>query len=134
VTGMLGIEHIGVMARDPVELAAWYQSALGFEIAYKTDGSPPTYFLKRGSTTLLEIFPQWEGYNMPPSEVRKTTHICFEVSDLERAIQELEENGVPMTSAPIEVFLDGRIVFLQDPEGNLLQLIYRPVKPWATTG
>ncbi len=132
-----GIEHIGVMARDTAALAEWYERVLGMRTVFRNDASPATFFLAAGEGpvgrgSLIEIFPFREGPEYPATPGRQILHIAFAIEDWDAAVERLRSHGVSLIGEPVDVFNGGRLAFFNDPEGNWLQLMYRPVAPWPT--
>jgi len=127
---ILGIEHLGVMAKDPEQLALWYENVLDFRIVLKTEGPNPAFFITGAKSGMIEIIPYPEGMEVP-SEKDKRMHIAIEVDDFDQAVAKLNAQGVEPAGQPIDIFHGGKIVFFQDPEGNWLHFVYRPQKPWS---
>lgn len=123
-----GLEHIGLTARDPEQLAAWYERVLGFRIIFRTDARPPVVFVA-GERGMLEILPESGGDAGRPHDPR--THLAVLVDDFEGALRCLRESGVALEGDAIDIFHGGRVVFFRDPEGHRLHLVHRPVAPWA---
>ncbi len=55
-------------------------------------------------------------------------HLCFEVDDIDEAIAQLKEKGVPLLSDTAREGADGRIVFLHPraSHGVLIELLEKP--------
>ena len=119
------IEHIAIAAADPAALAGWYCDALGFEMLSGSQASR-TYFVKLGGGGILEILPA----NDQPRPDRADddagiTHIAFAVEDFDATYAALQQKGIRLS--PVNAAPDGKkLAFFTDPEGNQLQLAYRP--------
>jgi glyoxylase I family protein len=122
-----GIEHLGLMAKDPEKLAQWYEEVLDFRVIYKTASTPPAFFIAGQEKGVIEIIPWEEGISGAKD---KKTHIAIEVDDFEGAVQRLKSAGVTVEE-PLEIFAGGKVVFFRDIEDNVLHLVYRPKKIWA---
>ncbi len=121
-----GIEHIGLMAKDPEKLANWYREVLDFQVIYKTEAIPPQIFIAGREKGIIEIIPWQEGI----SEIKdKRTHIAIEIDDFDAAFQHLKKAGVKIEE-PIDIFAGGKVLYFRDIEDNLLHLVYRPQKIW----
>lgn len=112
------LEHIAIIAknRSTKALADWYCKVLGFKVTLelKKEGRPPVYFLKLKNGSYLEIIPP----NFP-------FHLGFPVDNFEKAVKELASEGIALEN--IRVTSKGwKEGFFNDPEGNKLQIIYRP--------
>lgn len=123
---LYGIEHIGLMAQDPESLAAWYQKSFGFRVVYKNSKTPPTFFLAPDSGSMIEITPYKEGSPLSSDAAKERVHLAIKVDDFEAATSELKKKGIQFIGEPKESFGGMKLVFFQDPEGNSVQLVYRP--------
>jgi catechol 2,3-dioxygenase-like lactoylglutathione lyase family enzyme len=108
--------HIGIIANDPKNLAEWYRDILGFEIILemKKKGRLPIYFLKGEEGSYIEI--------LPPSF---KNHIGFVVDHFDEAVKTLKTKGIVFEIIR-ETSMGWKIAYFQDPEGNQLEIIYRP--------
>jgi catechol 2,3-dioxygenase-like lactoylglutathione lyase family enzyme len=126
----IGIEHIGFMAKDPEKLAIWYEKVLHFRRIFTTAEIPPIVFLAGEKTGIIEFIPYPEGMEVPV-EKDKRLHLAIAVEDFDQALQHLQAEGVTFPDDPFDLFKGGKTVFFQDPEGNWLQVVYRPEPPWT---
>lgn len=122
-----GIEHLGLMAKDPEKLAQWYEEVLGFRVVYKTASVPPAFFIAGQEKGVIEIIPWEEGVSATKD---KKTHIAIEVDDFDGAVQRLKSAGVAVEE-PLDIFAGGKVVFFRDIEDNVLHLVYRPEQIWV---
>jgi glyoxylase I family protein len=121
-----GIEHVAVAAKDTEGLCSWYQTVLEVSIAYDNKKSPPTYFVRLGSGSLIEILPAGEGTpTLKGTNDPGINHIAIAVGEFEKAVEDLEAKGVTMENIR-EASGGVKVGFFRDPEGTLLQIIYRP--------
>jgi glyoxylase I family protein len=116
-----GIEHFAIASPNPRRLADYYVDTLEFEITFEYAGN---YFIQAKNGALIEIIPS-EG-DRPESAVRTPgmRHIAISVTDFDAAYNQLKGQGVVFVGDPYEV-QGNRLAFFQDPDGNLLHLIYR---------
>lgn len=126
---ILGIEHIGLMAKDPEKLATWYENVLDFRTIFKTENTPPIVFVAGAKSGILEFIPYKEGMQIPSKD--KRMHLAIGVDNFDQAVSRLKAAGVEFPDPPINLFNGGKAIFFQDPEGNWLHLIYRPEVPWS---
>ncbi|MDA0746179.1 MAG: VOC family protein [bacterium] len=120
-----GIEHTAIAAQDTVALATWYCKVFGFEVVYKNQKDPPTYFVKLG-TGLLELIPASDTNpvnreNADPG----LSHFAISVQDFDAVEKDLGGKGVVLENVR-EASGGVKVGFLRDPENNLLQVIVRP--------
>jgi catechol 2,3-dioxygenase-like lactoylglutathione lyase family enzyme len=122
----IGIEHVAIAAKDTEGLCSWYQTVLGFNVVYDNKKSPPTYFVRLGGQSLIELLPAGEG--MPVSRGASDpgiSHVAVAVDEFETAVEDLESKGVVVENIR-EASGGVKVGFFRDPEGNLLQIICRP--------
>ena len=120
-----GLEHIAIAAKDTDALADWYCKAFGFTVAYKNQRTPPTYFVKLGSS-LIELIAAGET----PRQARDQTdpgwsHLAVSVDDFDAAVADLKKKGIEVGDIR-EAGGGVKVGWLKDIEGNLLQIIRRP--------
>ena len=121
------LEHIGLAARDTVVLKSWYERVLGARVIFENGQNPPAFFLELPGGVLIEIY---EGDFMlkeiSDNKMNGWRHLALRVASIEAARQELELRGVKITEPIKPAGGGGRVLFFQDPEGNLLHLVERP--------
>jgi glyoxylase I family protein len=130
LTVTTSIEHLALAASDPAALARWYCETLGFEPA-ATFEAERTYFIRLPAGGMLEIIPaNTDAPSVSASREEKHgfDHLAFSVDDFESSYRELEMKGIRFTG-PVRGLPGGtQLAFFRDPEGNLLQLVYRVKK------
>lgn len=86
------IAHVCIFARDIDETAAWYAKVLGFEKVFNftRDGRVFGYYLDAGAATHVEVF---ENPKAEFAETNQINHICFEVTDMDFAIEHVRSLG-----------------------------------------
>ena len=120
------IEHVALVAEDPGALATWYQNVLGFRLIRSSEATQ-SCFLGLPDEGILEILPSDGGIRVPQGPDHPGIHhIALEVEDFDAALGLLQAAGVALVG-PRRQAADGTLLgFFTDPEGNLLQLVYRP--------
>lgn len=122
-----GIEHLTIAAKDTEGLAYWYCRTFGFEVAYKNQKTPPTLFVKLGGASLIEIIPandrEPHAHELTDAGLR---HLAVATDDFDGDYVRLKQQGVNFTDEPKEASGGVRVVYLSDPEGTPIHLIYRP--------
>ena len=124
---VLGFEHFGLMAKDPGQLAAWYQEKFGLRVVSDNGKNPPTIFVAGMEGPAVEIQPYSEDAVVlaSPGE-RRGVHLAIRVADFDQAYVELKTKGLHFCGEPKEYPGEGvKLSFFQDPEGNWGQIIYR---------
>ena len=119
-----GIEHVAIASHRPHELAAWYVETLGFTVSSRSETSE---MLRTPNGICMEVI-QAEGNpsNSPNLRDQGLRHIALTVDDLPATYALFKSKGVHFLSEPFEAGGNG-VVFFNDPEGNFLHLIHRPV-------
>jgi glyoxylase I family protein len=120
------LEHLGLPARDPLALKAWYVRLLDAKPVF-ADAQAPPFLLALPGGAMLEIY----GGDLSLAEVSNNKlngwrHVALRVDSLEAAKAELEKRGLTFTDTAKPAAGGGRVLFFQDPEGNLLHLVERP--------
>lgn len=123
---LLRVEHLGLMAEDTEKLASWYEQVLGFRVIYRNKKEPPTFFVGGEQGSMIEILPRPKGTAASAEQEKQGFHIAIEVEDFEQAIADLRAKGVVFDGEAKEASGGVRLIVMQDPEGNQIQLIYRP--------
>jgi catechol 2,3-dioxygenase-like lactoylglutathione lyase family enzyme len=146
--GVTTLDHVSVTVSDLERSVAFYRDVLGLDEVerHRLEGETiSTMAGKQG--VVLEVVrlaaPRTPGvlldlqqYLAPPGSVSNAelgdvghSHICFGVGDMEMACRELRQCGADFVSNPVEFDLDSgvlRVVFLNDPDGNVLELVHYP--------
>ncbi|MGO8930155.1 MAG: VOC family protein [Limisphaerales bacterium] len=121
------VEHLGLPARDPAALKDWYVRLLGAEVVFRSDQTPPAFLLALPGQLMIEIYGA--DSSLPQTSDNKLSgwrHVALRVDSLAAAKAELEQRGLKFTEEIKPAGGGGRVLFFQDPEGNLLHLVERP--------
>jgi catechol 2,3-dioxygenase-like lactoylglutathione lyase family enzyme len=120
------VEHLGLPARDPAALKNWYVRMLGAKVVFSNDQRPPAFFLVLPGQVMLEIYGG--DLSLPQISNNKLNgwrHVALCVDSMTAAKAELEKRGLQFTDGIKPAGGGGRVLFFQDPEGNLLHLVER---------
>lgn len=119
-----GIDHPAIACDDTVKLSEWYCSVLGYVIMARTDND--TFIIKAPDGTYIEMMPRDESQR-PDRNVCTPglSHLALRVSDLDEAVKALEKAGVKWMGEAIAAVGGGTLRSFYDPEGNMLQVVYR---------
>lgn len=126
-------EHLGLAADDPVALAGWYRGVPdGQEVCRcENPGKAPTLFTRVPGGLILEIYPATDCRSETALNcLRGWRHLALRVPTLEAARVQLAGRGVAFMEGIKPAGGGGRVLFFQDPEGNLLHLVERPSDPF----
>lgn len=120
------VEHIGLPARDPGALHAWYVRTLGGAVVWQ-DENAPVYFVRLPGGLIVEIYAcRRSAPDTGDNSLAGFRHLALQVASLEEARTELERRGAVFTEPVKPAGGGGRVQFFTDPEGNLLHLTERP--------
>lgn len=135
-----GLDHIVIRVRDMARMTAFYRDVLGCPIE-KVQENLGLWQLRAGRTLIDFVDVNGEigrmGGAPPGREARNMDHFCLQVDPFDgEAIQGyLRRSGV----APGEIKSrygadgDGPSIYLEDPEGNTVELKGPPIGPPAAT-
>ena len=120
------VEHIAIVAKDPVALKNWYERVLDAKLIFDNGQQPPTLIIALANVW-FEIYaaeaPQPDHGNNKLAGFR---HLALRVDSIETAKTELEKRGVKLSGDIRPAAGGGRVLFFEDGEGNLLHLVERP--------
>jgi glyoxylase I family protein len=129
--GITGIDHPALATADPDGLAAWYCRVLDYSPYFRMDRashSPlPVHLLRAPDGTLLEVMPVDETRR--PDRTTWTpgwSHLALRVRDFEASMARLESQGVVWSGPEVEATGGGRLRSFSDPDGNMVQIVWRP--------
>lgn len=123
---MIAIEHIGIAAKDTVGLKDWYVKLFGFEIVYDNKKEMPTYFLKVGNETMIEIYPALNDIdNSVDKSYQGIRHISFSTDDIEKENENLIMNNVNIIEPLSDNKKGVKTIWFRDIEDNIIHFIQR---------
>lgn len=115
------VHHIAIIASDYARSLDFYTGVLGLSIisenyrperdSYKTD-------LALNGNYIIELF----SFPNPPArlshpEATGLRHLAFEVDDINKAVEELDDKGIEHEQLRTDEYTGKRFVFFQDPDG-----------------
>jgi len=119
--------HTRMRVSDMERTLKFYREVLGLEVVEQKvspRGSHLAFLAVPNSEELIELcsFPT----SGPVRVQEDLVHLAFEVDDLDRAIQELQNQCVPITDGPTQSSSGSRFIFIDAPDGYEIELIQRP--------
>jgi catechol-2,3-dioxygenase len=125
-THVMGVHHVGLSARDPAALAAFYHDVLGLQMV---GGSTADAVF--GATAFLTSNPAEESHDLAIFANPAYQHTAFKVrslADLRAAHQRVMGRGVPVKMA----FNHGVSVafYFEDPEGHMIEVYWPTGVAW----
>ncbi|HWH12483.1 MAG TPA: VOC family protein [Solirubrobacteraceae bacterium] len=126
--------HVGLSVADLEAEERWYRLSLGLtEVVERVELPEPavrTVVLRAPSGLRLELIelagstPSSADNPLEAARTQTYGHLALEVDDLDAAFSELTAAGAHPVSPPAPGASPGtRFAYVQDPEGNLLELI-----------
>jgi catechol-2,3-dioxygenase len=115
---VIGVRHVGLSARDPAALAAFYRDVLGLQVV-------PTDTSALGATAFLSSHPAEGSLDLAFFTNPAYQHTAFEVrslADLRAFHQRVLDRGVPVQMA-LNHGVSLSFYFL-DPEGHLVEVYW----------
>ncbi len=128
------IEHIGLAAAQPRDLRDWYVDVMGATEIWNDSQTPPAFLIKFPGGEILELYPATSSsVETSDNKLGGWRHLALRVDSIEESKKLLELRGVKFDQPIRPAGGKGRVLFFQDPEGNLLHLVERPLE-WNLTG
>jgi catechol 2,3-dioxygenase-like lactoylglutathione lyase family enzyme len=144
-----GLHHFNLIVADKERTKAFYHGLLGLEIALETEieddefsrgvGLPgtkvlATFFKLPSNNGLIETFQYVHPAGKPiPSGAKANDggwqHLCFQVDDIEKTVEELNAKGITFLSTPVTIspqhpFFSGvRFCYFRGPDGEVLEIL-----------
>jgi glyoxylase I family protein len=120
------VEHLGLAAPDPAVLKDWYQNVFGARVDFSTSTIPPAFSIEMPGGLWLEIFQgHYCAAETSDNRLHGWRHLALNVDSIESARELLASKGVEFTEEIKPAGGGGRVLFFQDPEGNLLHFVER---------
>jgi catechol 2,3-dioxygenase-like lactoylglutathione lyase family enzyme len=118
------LDHVTIVIKDLAATRRFYVDLLGMQEVARPSFSFVGQWFQAGATQIHTIL-EAEGTGRAGTAVETNSrghHFAFLVDDAEAAHRKLTELGVPITSPPRHR-PDGAVqVFVQDPDGHLVEL------------
>ncbi len=127
------IDHIVIRAHDLSRMVAFYRDVLGCEVERESDKFELVQL--RAGNALIDLMgsvkPEEGGNAHPPlSEARNMDHFCVRIDpwDPDKIRTHLEKYGAEFGKVGERYGAFGRVpaMYLQDPEGNTVELMGPP--------
>lgn len=129
------LHHIGIVVKNLQESIERYRTLYGFtpisDIVEDTVQRVKVAFVSVGlsdESTIELIEPLSE--DSPVSNFLKNRggglhHLCYQVEDIHKSVEDLQRKGALMTCAPVPAAAFGnlKIAFLYTPDRNLIELV-----------
>jgi catechol 2,3-dioxygenase-like lactoylglutathione lyase family enzyme len=116
-----GLRHIALKVRDMERARNFYSGILGFEVEWEPDSK--NLYLTSGTDNLAlhQVEGEWTAGPLDHMGI-----IVKEPQDVDAWSDYLKEKEVRLIQEP-KTHRDGaRSIYLADPEGNVIQILYHP--------
>jgi catechol-2,3-dioxygenase len=118
---VIGVRHVGLSARDPAALAAFYHDVLGLQVVGGSAADTSAF----GATAFLNSHPAGESHDLALFANPAFQHTAFKVhslADLRAVYQRVVGRDVPVKMA----FNHGVSIafYFEDPEGHLIEVYW----------
>jgi len=136
-------DHVGISVThaDLDATIAWYSRNLGFTVEQRFESHGTTFVYIVSGDVKIELLAGASSRgastdnvltSMDPSRLH---HLCLAVADLDVAVAELHELGVPLIGGPMNIAETGqRIAFVTDNVGTIIELATPGTWPSGRTG
>lgn len=120
------IHHIAIIASDYARSKAFYTEVLELSIireVYREERQSYKLDLALNGHYVIELF----SFPDPPPrpsrpEAQGLRHLAFAVTDIDRAVKDLQAKGVVTEPVRVDPYTQQRFTFFQDPDGLPLEL------------
>ena len=120
------IHHIAIIVSDYAVSRDFYVNKLGFSVIrenYRPEKRDWKLDLRVNEHTELEIFAPENPPKRPSyPEACGLRHLAFAVTDIERCVQALAEQGIVCEPIRLDSFTGKKMTFFADPDGLPLEL------------
>jgi catechol 2,3-dioxygenase-like lactoylglutathione lyase family enzyme len=119
----LGLRHLALFTRAFESMTHFYVDRLGFAVEWAPDAD--NVYLSSGRDNLA-LHRADSNRSMTDGPLDHLGLLVRESDDVDKWAAYLDANGVPL-KAPPRTHRDGaRSLYLSDPDGNVVQIIYHP--------
>jgi catechol 2,3-dioxygenase-like lactoylglutathione lyase family enzyme len=122
-----GIGHPAIRARDMEVTAAFYRDVLGMKEAFRLHTGPngecTSIHMFVAPSQYIEIFHGGENETVIDNKTLGMVHMCYEVDDAAKAIEEMRSRGAVIDTELKTGFSRCRMFWTHDPDGNRIELM-----------
>ena len=120
------IDHVNVESDDVERSARFYREIIGLEEGPRPEFDRPGYWMYAGNKPVVHIIHTHPSNEMlTGSKDASISHFALQIKDYEATRAHLDSHEISYSTSDV-VDTEIRQIFLQDPEGVLIELIYVP--------
>lgn len=138
-----GVDHVGITVSDLNRAIDFYKNVLGLEVGerweFESDATlgssmrlPRKVAFIKVDDSRLELLDHAERTKARPEGLPGTTvgihHIAFAVDGIHDYASALQKKGIRFNTGPVDI-KDLTVAFLEDPDGNMLELCETKRRP-----
>ena len=121
------IDHVTLVVQDLDRSRQFYVGLLGMEEVERPGFGFPGLWFQAGETQIHLIAAHEESgpakiFVPEKCELSRTRHFAFEVDDADATVQQLHERNVPIVAGPKQRPDGPTQLYINDPDGNLVEL------------
>jgi len=125
----LRFSHVAFRVTDIERTLRWYKDAFGAELVCHVEavGPKPEYYyaeFRRGQ--MVEFFTHGREVPEPPSDATGFVHFSLLVDDIQAALAHLASINANIVRPYSEGRAKQKVVFVADPDGNVIELMEIP--------
>ncbi len=118
-----GIEHVCICSLDKWVLKSWYQKTFGLESIFIN--GEETAFIRAADGAVLEFTDAETAGNQGAKNVNGFSHIAFSVEQFDGIEEKLKLMDILIEKTSGTPEDNTRMIFFRDPEGNMIQVVFR---------
>lgn len=119
------LAHVAIKVKDAERSLDFYINRLGFAemMRLERDGRLWLIYLRITDDQYLEIFPEGVGETAAHRDAVGYNHMCLSVADIDQAVRELAEAGVPLDQGKKMGADNNYQAWIVDPDGHRIELM-----------
>ena len=125
------VDHFAFRVSDLDRAIRFYTETLGLNLMFReTSAEHHEAFafieIEGGNLELLQSLDEADRplpYDPPPVEPPYSPHLAIASENLDRVVEMLEENGIPLLKGPLEIPGKVKWLYFSDPDNNILEFV-----------
>lgn len=109
------INHVGIPTDDRGASIAFFRDLIGLEVIPHEIEDNPLVWTRAEDGSMVHLIEPRDGNSAG-------FHVALQVDDIDAALETVKEAGIEITSGPGERANGQRYFFIEDPDGNRIEL------------